>query len=85
MLPMLLPVMVAFAGSATPATVEAALKRVADRMQKKYDMALAAGFVSKTVDVAVASGFTDAGLAMGKPSRKAAADDLYVWGSTTKM
>ena len=79
-------VALAFSPATTPtATVEDALKRVADRMQTKYNMALAAAYVSKDVEVAVASGFTDEGLAMGSASRKALPNDLYVWGSTTKM
>eukprot|EP00041_Stephanoeca_diplocostata_P029915 m.892545 g.892545 ORF g.892545 m.892545 type:complete len:407 (+) comp23656_c1_seq14:41-1261(+) len=35
--------------------------------------------------IAVAAGYTDAGLDMGHASREALPDDVYVWGSITKM
>ncbi|CAJ1398374.1 unnamed protein product [Effrenium voratum] len=65
--------------------LKAALERVADQMRDKYDMSLAAAFYSKSLNFSVASGYTDAGLGLGNKTRPAQADDLYVWGSTTKM
>jgi CubicO group peptidase (beta-lactamase class C family) len=61
------------------------LQNVADQMRDKYDMGLAASLYSPDLDLAVASGYTDAGLGIGKKNRMALPDDLYVWGSTTKM
>jgi D-alanyl-D-alanine carboxypeptidase len=65
--------------------IRAALQRVADRMQVKYDMSVAAAFDSADASIAVAAGSTDYGLGMGKATRQAQPDDAYVWGSTTKM
>lgn len=65
--------------------LKASLKRVTDRLFEKYNMSIAIAFHSPVVQVAVASGFTDAGLGMGSPKRQALPDDVYVWGSTTKM
>lgn len=48
-------------------------------------MSIAVAFYSSEANVAVSAGYTDAGLGMGTPTRKALPDDLYVWGSTTKM
>ena len=65
------------------------LQRVTDAMSKKYKMSIAASFYSAAqtppMSVAVASGFTDSGLGMGAATRVAQPEDLYVWGSTTKM
>ncbi|CAK9036112.1 Putative sodium-coupled neutral amino acid transporter 10 [Durusdinium trenchii] len=65
--------------------LKAAMERVADQMRDKYDMGLAAAFYSPKLNFTVASGYTDAGLGMGNKTRLAQVDDLYVWGSTTKM
>eukprot|EP00439_Symbiodinium_sp_Y106_P039661 s233_g4.t2 len=51
----------------------------------KYDMGLAAAFHSSNLSFSVASGYTDAGLGLGQKTRLAVPEDLYVWGSTTKM
>eukprot|EP00930_Biecheleria_cincta_P056433 TRINITY_DN42564_c0_g1_i1.p1 TRINITY_DN42564_c0_g1~~TRINITY_DN42564_c0_g1_i1.p1 ORF type:complete len:444 (-),score=52.62 TRINITY_DN42564_c0_g1_i1:39-1265(-) len=67
------------------ATLKSALKRVADVMRDKYDMSVAAAFHTKELNFRVAAGFTDAGIGLGTRSRLAQPDDLYVWGSTTKM
>ena len=75
-------------GSKVPppeAAVQAALERVATRMSLKYNMSIAAAYYSPTLNASAAAGYTDAGLGMGTPTRRALADDLYVWGSTTKM
>lgn len=71
--------------SARGEDVRAALQRVADRMAQKYNMSLAAAYYSLEEQVEVASGFTDSGIGLGKPARRARPDDPYVWGSTTKM
>eukprot|EP00037_Helgoeca_nana_P000560 m.22240 g.22240 ORF g.22240 m.22240 type:complete len:452 (-) comp10683_c0_seq2:2082-3437(-) len=75
--------------------VRASLQEVATELASKYNMSIALSFYSEashlgfssTVpgDVAVAAGFTDSGLGMGTPTRAAVPDDLYVWGSITKM
>lgn len=65
--------------------VQHALQRVADEMHAKYDMSLAGAFYSPRLSLAVAAGYTDSGLGMGTATRKGKPDDLYVWGSTTKM
>lgn len=67
------------------AELKSALERVADIMRDKYDMSVAASFHSNEMEFSVAAGFTDAGLGLGTRSRLAQPDDLYVWGSTTKM
>jgi CubicO group peptidase (beta-lactamase class C family) len=66
-------------------SLSAALQRVANKMQSKYNMSIAAAFYSPKTSTAVAAGYTDAGLGIGTPTRRALPDDLYVWGSTTKM
>lgn len=63
----------------------AVMQRVANTMQSKYDMSIAAAYFSPKLNISVAAGNTDAGLGLGTPSRRARPDDLYVWGSTTKM
>lgn len=65
--------------------IKSALQRVADQMQAKYNMSIAASFFSPMLKTSVAAGYTDSGLGLGTPSRKALPDDMYVWGSTTKM
>lgn len=65
--------------------LRAALQRVAGEMHRKYNMSIAAGFHSPLASFSVAAGYTDAGLGMGQPTRRALAEDVYVWGSTTKM
>lgn len=62
-----------------------ALQRVADRIHTQYNCSVATAFHSEHASVAAAAGFTDAGLGLGIPSRRARADDMYVWGSTTKI
>jgi hypothetical protein len=62
--------------------IESALQRVADRMQSKYNMSIAAAYHSANTkgyvgSISVASGFTDSGLNIGNPSRKALPDDQY--------
>merc|ERR1719218_570783 len=54
-------------------------------MSKKYDMSIAAAVQTVNTSFAVAAGYIDAGLGLGTPTRQALPDDLYVWGSTTKM
>jgi len=62
-----------------------AMQKVTIEMAAKYNMSIATSFYSSKDSHAVASGFTDAGLGIGVPSRIAVPDDIYVWGSTTKM
>lgn len=69
----------------TDDAVRSAMQRVADKMHMKYNMSIAAAMLSGEVNVSVAAGYTDAGLGFGVPARKALPDDVYVWGSTTKM
>lgn len=85
-----LPTLVAFSvcagiGCSSHSQLEAAVQRVADRMSLKYNMSIAAAYHSRTASFSVSAGYTDAGLGLGAPSRRALPGDLYVWGSTTKM
>mmetsp|Transcript_117297 Transcript_117297/g.373673 ORF Transcript_117297/g.373673 Transcript_117297/m.373673 type:complete len:437 (+) Transcript_117297:65-1375(+) len=73
------------AGAVAHHAVRAALARTAERMSAKYNMSISLAYHSPELSLAVAAGQTDAGLDMGVPSRTAKPDDLYVWGSTTKM
>ena len=66
-------------------TIRASLQKVADAQSAKYNMSIALAFKSSTLSVAVAAGTTDAGLGAGAGARPAAPEDIYVWGSTTKM
>ena len=86
MLPTLLPSASAVASAVASASdVRAALQHVADTLSESYNMSVSMALHSPDMRFAVASGFTDAGLGMGSPRRAALPDDLYVWGSTTKM
>jgi len=76
---------IASPGAADDRSATQVLQRVADRMSAKYHMSVAAAFYSATASTVVAAGFTDAGLDLGSPTRRGQPDDLYVWGSTTKM
>ena len=78
--------------SANPSTATAAsnipaiLQTVADAIHTKFNISVAIAFLdSRGTAASAASGYTDAGLNMGYPSRRAKPDDIYVWGSTTKM
>jgi len=73
------------AGAGLGDDINSALQRVANQMQAKYNMSIAAAFFSPTLKTSVAAGYTDSGLGIGTPTRKALPDDVYVWGSTTKM
>ena len=79
------------AGSIDNAAVEAILQQYADAEHGEWNMSLSVAFYSPTMLpnnplVAVAAGYTNGGLLL-KPAdpRKAEADDVYVWGSITKM
>jgi len=84
---------VAVTAAAAPAAstsdaIIAALQQVATEQSAKYNMSIALAFhqPSTSADpLAVAAGFTDSGLGLGTPTRRADPYDKYVWGSTTKM
>ena len=66
-------------------TVLEAMQTVADQMAAKYDMGISMAYHADSTKYAVASGYSDEGLGIGAKTRKSQPDDLYVWGSTTKM
>ena len=72
-------------GRLAPARAQAILQGVADEISARYNCSVAAAFQSRHAAVAVASGFTDAGLGMGTKTRRGLPADPYVWGSITKM
>jgi CubicO group peptidase (beta-lactamase class C family) len=78
----------ATAAASTSDAIIAALQHVATDQSAKYNMSIALAFhqPSTSADpLAVAAGFTDSGLGLGTPTRRADPYDKYVWGSTTKM
>jgi CubicO group peptidase (beta-lactamase class C family) len=70
---------------APPPDLSATLQDVAEYISARYNCSIALSYTSGNASAAAAAGFTDAGLGLGKPTRPAKPDDLYVWGSTTKM
>ena len=90
------PVLLGLAASATAIdtdTIRAVLQKYADIGHSEYNMSSAIGFFSPslltaaTPAVTVAGGFTNEGLGLVPKGalRPAKPDDLYVWGSITKM
>ena len=67
-------------------SIQEVLQTVANEMSRKYDMSISLAFHRPAEGtLAAAAGYTDAGLGLGVPSRKALPEDTYTWGSTTKM
>jgi len=54
-------------------------------MAAAYNMSVAVAYHAPAAAFSVAAGYTDAGLGMGTPTRKAQPDDTWVFGSITKM
>lgn len=73
------------AGVRANGDLQAVLQQVVTQMHTKYNMSIAAAVQTINTSFSAAAGYTDSGLGLGTPSRKALPDDLYVWGSTTKM
>lgn len=67
------------------ANLSAVLDAVALDISSRYNCSVAMSFISAEQMVLGAAGFTDAGLNLGHRTRRARPDDVYVWGSTTKM
>mmetsp|Transcript_26182 Transcript_26182/g.78678 ORF Transcript_26182/g.78678 Transcript_26182/m.78678 type:complete len:472 (+) Transcript_26182:176-1591(+) len=75
--------------------IEDVLQTVASDLSRKWNMSIAMAFYSESAalgfsaaqpgEAAAAAGYTDSGMGMGMPTRKAQPDDMYVWGSITKM
>jgi len=87
---MLLLNLFALCAPATPPAdaVRQALQSVANVIATKYNASVALAYHAPDVSsstIVAAAGYTDAGLTLGTPSRPAQPDDIYVWGSTTKM
>ena len=76
---------------APEARIAAALQQVADHVAAKFNCSIAISYFLPGAsglpgaNVSVAAGFTDAGLRLGKPTRAALPEDVYVYGSITKM
>ena len=76
-----------------PAAIKAVLQDFAEQEHQKWNMSLSVAFYSPKLfpdaaPITVAAGFTNEGLLIQPPQatrRKALPDDVYVWGSTTKM
>jgi CubicO group peptidase (beta-lactamase class C family) len=72
-------------------TITAVLEKFAKQGHEKWNMSVAVAFFSPKIvpdPLAAAAGFTNQGLLMSPPAlelRAAQPDDIYVWGSTTKM
>jgi len=82
----------ASAGSISKAELQAVLQRYADSEHELWNMSLTLAFYSPSILpdtplVAAASGYTNGGLEIPPkgPPRQAKTDDVYVWGSITKM
>ena len=73
------------AASTDSTPVGTALQAVADDVAKRFKCSIALSFHTANGTTSRAAGYTDAGLDMGTPTRAAQPDDVYVWGSTTKM
>ena len=70
----------------SPGLIKSTLQKVLSAQVQKYDMGAAMAFYSPQLGlITAADGFTDGGLGMGSKTRKTQADDVFVWGSTTKM
>ena len=82
---LLLAVASSSARAATPGAVRDALQRVVDRISNVYNMSISLAYHDTDLQLAVAAGYTDASLGLGVVTRKAVPDDMYIWGSTTKM
>mmetsp|Transcript_1694 Transcript_1694/g.3252 ORF Transcript_1694/g.3252 Transcript_1694/m.3252 type:complete len:469 (+) Transcript_1694:76-1482(+) len=72
-------------GRSLDLSLHGALKQTAKHIHAKYDCAVALAFFSPAKNIVVADGYTDRGLGLGRATRKTQPDDLFVWGSTTKM
>ncbi|KAK7249791.1 beta-lactamase [Aureococcus anophagefferens] len=74
---------------AAAADVAAALKSTCEGVAKKYDvscsMALYGRSGGTTLDATSSAGFIDGGLGLGTKAVPASDDDVYVYGSITKM
>ena len=76
---------------APEARIAAALQQVADHVAAKFNCSIAISYFLPgasglpIANVSVAAGFTDAGLRLGNPTRAALPEDVYVYGSITKL
>ena len=76
---------------APEARIAAALQQVADHVAAKFNCSIAMSYFLPgasgipSANVSVAAGFTDAGLRLGNPTRAALPEDVYVYGSITKL
>ena len=74
---------------AAAADVAAALKSTCEGVAKKYDVSCSVALYGRsggtTLDATASAGFIDGGLGLGTKTVPASDDDVYVYGSITKM